>query len=174
MMSEEKKPEPVVIDAEFVEEKVAEKVVENPKPKESHRGGFGTSVVAGATVSEAVADVLDASGTAARGVSKFARAIGKQDTAAKVDHVAEVASKAADVARAVPHAVAGIEKAAVAAGEATKPLRDALGRLKTLAKEKGMYTRKEPRSVEHAPKRRHGKPMSNEEASAPPTKGNAG
>lgn len=140
-------PDPNVIDADFVEE---------PKRAEPPPGGFGRRVVASdsrpAKVLEGIADAMDEAPVAARVVSNVARRLGKTEVAEKVEAAGEVTQKAAEVVRALPSAYEGIKREG-------KPLIDKFKRLMDTMKEKKVYVRREPRTVAHAPKRRHGKPM---------------
>jgi len=144
------------IDAEFVEdgERTARPTQPDPKQKQSGPAGFGTRVVAEERprAAEVIGDIIDVSASAARAVSSTARFLGKEEVAGKVEKAAEVAGQAADVVQKIPAAIEGFKREAA-------PVKAAFEKLAASVKKSGLYARREPKTVHHAPKRRHGKPM---------------
>lgn len=143
-----------VIDAEFVDVKAGPaKEPSAPPPP-----GFGRRVVAEDTgkpppaLMEVAANVLGAVEPVSRAAASVARAFGKDGAAKVIENHGELAGHAAHVASQIPEAAKAID-------EGTKPLRNAWAQLKQAVKDRGLVTRRPPRTVQHAPKTRHGKEM---------------
>lgn len=166
MLVDEQLMAPIVIDAEFVEEP-APGHARSETPMDSTdrqakaqddanagppKSGYGRASNERPPMANVIADVLGAVPSAAKAAASVARAVGKDGVAETIEGSGEMAAHAAAVAATVPDAIKGID-------EKTKPLREALARFSEVAKARGFVSRGEPKTVAHAPKTRHGKPM---------------
>lgn len=156
--SPENDPKDKVIDAEFVDVKAEESAKEKAASSEASPSGFGRRVVAEDTgkpppsLIDVASNVLGAVEPVSRAAASVARAFGKDGAAKVIENHGQLAEHAAHVAAQIPEAAKAID-------EGTKPLRDAWSQLKQAMKDRGLVTRREPRTVQHAPKTRHGKEM---------------